>query len=473
VLLFIGAAGVEAALLAVISRGAPLPTSGWSSLTRLALASGAWLVAVLVVWRLPRRRALVLVLSAAVALRVAALAGPPTTSDDLYRYAWDGRVQAAGIDPYAEPPASPQLAGLRVAWLWPDSAACVQIGKAPGCTRINRPAVRTIYPPVAQAWFAAVYQVGGIGARHKALQVGGLIADLLTVGLMVGGLRRLRRDPRWVALYALSPLPALEFVNNAHVDVVGVMFIMAAMVVAAGPASPAGDSPVWRDMAVGLLLGAAALIKLYPAVLLVAVVGLSRARPWRSLARATGAAAALAVLAYGPHVAAVGVRVLGYLPGYLREEHYDHGERFLLLGAAGFSGWIADAAAVAALVAALAWVLWRRPPLPAGAGVLLVALFLTTTPVQPWYAGSLLAVVAIAAWPWPVAVVVAGYPYFFAVILNSPYRVGLGRVSYGAALVLLVSSSATRRRAIRKSSRQPEPPGPLLAVGTDVTSPAR
>ena len=55
---------------------------------------------------LPRRTALAVVFVFAVALRLAALAGPPVLSDDLYRYAWDGRVQAAGIDPYRYPPDS-------------------------------------------------------------------------------------------------------------------------------------------------------------------------------------------------------------------------------------------------------------------------------------------------------------------------------------------------------------------------------
>ena len=39
--------------------------------------------------------------SAASPSRSAAVSAPPQLSNDLYRYIWDGRVQAAGIDPYA------------------------------------------------------------------------------------------------------------------------------------------------------------------------------------------------------------------------------------------------------------------------------------------------------------------------------------------------------------------------------------
>jgi hypothetical protein len=35
------------------------------------------------------------------------------TFDDLYRYVWDGRVQAAGLNPYSYAPADPELAALR------------------------------------------------------------------------------------------------------------------------------------------------------------------------------------------------------------------------------------------------------------------------------------------------------------------------------------------------------------------------
>ena len=56
--------------------------------------------------RLPARRAVPLILLGAVAVQLAALSAPPQGSDDLYRYIWDGRVQAAGIDPYSYSPAA-------------------------------------------------------------------------------------------------------------------------------------------------------------------------------------------------------------------------------------------------------------------------------------------------------------------------------------------------------------------------------
>ena len=70
----------------------------------------------------------------AVILRVIMLLAPPTLSDDIYRYRWDGKVQASGRNPYAATPADPRLEELR-----DDEWA-----------QINYPRIRTIYPPLAQ-----------------------------------------------------------------------------------------------------------------------------------------------------------------------------------------------------------------------------------------------------------------------------------------------------------------------------------
>src|SRR5205085_117907 len=126
------------------------------------------------------------------------------------------------------------------------------------------------------------------------------------------------RDERWTALYALSPFPVVEVVNNGHVDGLAALLVVVALVLAARRGA------VWA----GAALGAAALIKLYPALFVLGLVGMGGAgaegggRRWSSLIRAAAGAAAVAVAGYLPHVAAVGWRVVGYLPGYLREEHY-------------------------------------------------------------------------------------------------------------------------------------------------------
>ena len=72
-------------------------------------------------------------------------------------------------------------------------------------------------------------------------------------------------------------------------------------------------SSAWRDG-----------IKLVPLLLL--PVFLRRGR-WRTSLTAVG----LVTASYLPHLVAVGVLVLGFLPGYWREEGYDGARRFALL----------------------------------------------------------------------------------------------------------------------------------------------
>jgi hypothetical protein len=463
---FVASAAAGAGLCVSFVTAEPLRNDRWALLVRLAAWAVVWGGGVVCALRLPRRAALPAIIAAGFLLRLVALAGQPILSDDLYRYAWDGRVQVSGTDPYRYTPSSTHLADLREDWLWPDDDGCARLQREPGCTRINRPTVRTIYPPLAEAWFTTVYEIAGIDARHKPWQVAGLVGDMALVALLPLVLRAWGRDERWTALYALSPVAVVEVVNNAHVDGLAALFAVLALFAAAR------RRPAWA----GALVGAAFLIKLYPALMglaLIAVAGTralratpatagggpspagepGRASRRRDLAWLAGGFAGVVTLAYLPHVAAVGLKVLGYLPGYLREERYDEGGRYLLAGLLGLPPALTAALAAGVVAGAGAWVLWRSPEAPRGAAVLIGALLLAVTPVQPWYAVTLLAVATVAAAPAWSAVALAGYPYFFAVLLDSPHAVAIGRVSYGlAAVVLLAGRRLYTPRSTRKGS---------------------
>ena len=400
-----------------------------------------WVAGVLLVGRLPRRWALVACAVGAVAIRGAALTAPPNMSDDVYRYAWDAKVQLSGVNPYERAPLDPELAPLRERWLFPDLADS-------DATRINRPTVRTIYPPLAQAWFVAVRVVTGGAAGERPWQAAAAVVDLGLCGLLAAGLRRLGHDPRLAAWWCLSPVAAVEVVNNAHVEGVAVTLAAGALLVARR-----------RPGLAGALVGAAAMVKLYPALLLVAV---ARRRPFV----AGGAFAAVCALAYLPHVLAVGPKVLGYLPGYLREERYDQGGRFLLLSWTGLPPEVLPvlAAAVVLTAAGLVWV--ADLPAVRAAPLLLGTLLLVATPVQPWYAVSVAALgVLDRAWWWAVLAVVA-WPYYRAIILDDPDAESLGRAAYALALAVVLAATLARRLHDRRSlpaAGEPGAAGPVPA----------
>src|SRR5437879_4424978 len=79
-----------------------LPSLDPARLRPLPLLAGAWMAFAVAAWllrKVPLRTSVALILVGGIAVQVAALSAPPQNSNDLYRYIWDGRVQAASIDP--------------------------------------------------------------------------------------------------------------------------------------------------------------------------------------------------------------------------------------------------------------------------------------------------------------------------------------------------------------------------------------
>ena len=330
-----------------------------------------------------------LIIGVGAVFELIALTQQPLTSDDDYRYIWDGKVQLAGIDPYRYAPADPHLSALRDRLLFGAPGHCGHL-IAGGCTAINRPTVHTVYPPVAEAAFTLVrlLSFGGHGGRLP-FQVAGALGAM-AVSVMLANLLRRRGRPMWLlALWAWSPVTISEFANNAHIDWLAVLLAVGALAYSARA----------RPGRAGALLGAAIATKVYPVMLLPSLL---RRRP----ATVIGAAAGVVVLGYLPHVLAVGTQVVGYLPGYLREEGYSSGSRLLLLG----SVLPTPIDTIAGVIIGLGIAYWSYrhtdPTAPERTAVVVAgAALLIATPNYGWYAELLVALIVLSgAWEWmPVA----------------------------------------------------------------------
>jgi alpha-1,6-mannosyltransferase len=243
------------------------------------------------------RGGLALVLVLALAMRVSIVVVNPILSTDVYRYVWDGRVQAAGINPYRFVPADPALSALRDASVFPN---------------VNRAdSAVTIYPPVAQAFF---YLATRVGETITVMRLALVACELVTIGIIIDLLRRFGRPVTTVAAYAWHPLPIWEIANNGHVDALMVALAMAGL---------------WLFIRMRPLVSAVAvalgmLVKPY---LILIMPALWRPWDWR---------VPLAVLltigiCYLPYLG-VGTGVLGYLgSGYLDEEGFEDGDGFWLV----------------------------------------------------------------------------------------------------------------------------------------------
>ena len=405
------------------------------------LLAAAWLVFPVAVWlvlRTPADRAVPLVLAGAVLLQMIAIGWPPRSTDDLYRYAWDGRVQASGTDPYRYVPTDPALADRRDDWLFPPDCQ----DRTPVCTIMNHPTSPTIYPPVAEAFFLAVHAVSPPGSRWKPWQLAAGLLALLTTAAILAALRGAGRDPRWAVLWAWCPLVVVEAGNAAHVDVLAALLVVLGLRYAAGRRAVLG----------GVLLGAAVAVKLYPALVLPAV--LRR----RGIVVCAAAAVTFAV-SYLPHVLAVGTQVLGYLPGYLHEEGYDGSGRFavlrLLLPDPVPVGVAAVLAALILAAVAAAAALRTDPDRPwDGAVVLTGVAVLLAGANYPWYALMLVALIALSGrWEWLPAAAAAYLPYFVGALdlQQEPMK----KLSYGTATALVLVLVRLRAHRARRMVQGP------------------
>ena len=169
---------------------------------------------------------------------------PPFTntylSTDLYRYVWDGRVQAHGINPYRYVPGDAHLTALRDGTIY---------------TNINRRNyAKTIYPPGCQAVFLLVTR---LSETITAMRLAMVAFEALAAWCLVLLLAEMGLPAQRVLLYAWHPLVVWEFAGGGHCDA-----IMIACIALAYLLHRRG-----REMATGAALGLAVLAKLFPLIL--------------------------------------------------------------------------------------------------------------------------------------------------------------------------------------------------------------
>jgi hypothetical protein len=250
--LFACLAGLLVAL-AALSHGPFVPV--WRLVGIAVVAHAPYAALLVLAWRGREPRAIA-VICAAAALRLALVFGHPVFSDDVYRYAWDGRVVAAGLDPYAHPPGASELAPFR------DETF----------TRINNPDLRTIYPPLAELAFGAI---ASIRPSVSAFQVAAALADLGIVILVMAIAGRYGRSDRRAAslaglAYGLNPLVCIETAMSGHLEPLAVLPVAAAVALLLRAREPERMTAAQR-IAAAVALAVGCCVKLLP-MLLVAPV---------------------------------------------------------------------------------------------------------------------------------------------------------------------------------------------------------
>ena len=305
--------------------------------------------------------AILIIAGVALLLRAMVLSVDPLLSTDIYRYIWDGKVQAAGINPYRYVPADQALALLRDGAIYP---------------KINRVDYAvTIYPPVAQMFFFIATRFGENVTTMRVAMLG-CEAALVTIIILL--LQRLGQPVTRIVGYAWHPLPVWEIANNGHVDVLMVMLMMLGLWLAV----------IGRPLQGAASIVLAALAKPFAIITLPAIW-----RPWDW--KLPLLAVSVVAVCYLPYLS-VGWGVFGFLTtGYLSEEGFSSGDKVwplavwrMIFGRMQMDTLIYFAAVAAALGGA-ATLMARRE---AGTAEkltdikrLLLAFLLLLSPNYPWY----------------------------------------------------------------------------------------
>lgn len=315
------------------------------------------------------------VLTVGLAARALALVPADGFSDDLYRYLWEGRVVLAGENPYQHPPADLALANLRDDAVWP---------------RVTHGTVPAAYPPLAQAFFAAV---SWTWATPRGMRGALVVIDLLVWISLAMLLRSRGRPPALAALWGLSPLVVLEVGASGHVDVLAVLFsILAFLALARG-----------RPLSAASSLALATLAKPYALVLIPVLALRTRWVAQSALFAAVLLAGYLPFSADGPptsglqryslewtHNAAFypafhrwAEATKEWLTGVLEGRGYSHEFR------AHFYAWdpnlIARGGLLVLWLLAAVWAVRRGGRPEARGAALLAALVILSPTVHPWY----------------------------------------------------------------------------------------
>ncbi len=301
---------------------------------------------------------------------------PPNLSHDSWRYLWDAKITLQGYSPYIYPPNSPQFAGLHNNILFHNS---------------RYRDVPTLYPPAAQLF----YLISQILVPDSLSFLKGIFVafDLGTCGVLAYLLQRNGQDPRRAILYAWCPLPIIEFALQGHLDTMPILVMLLTFITNQ-------RSGRWGRVLTGVLIGIATLMKLYPIVLLIAVV---RRKDWELVISCM----AVIGLGYLPYIILGHGRIFGFFSTYIGEQGTNAG--IIQLGLQAMCNALrldrgplliiergGDLLVMGGAVLIVFWLRWRRNLSVEAASLILIGMVLSVSShFFPWYAAVLLPLVAL------------------------------------------------------------------------------
>lgn len=171
--------------------------------------SAAFLVIIFLIKKKVITNSVKILIISGILFRISVIFLPPTASDDIYRYIWDGKVQANHINPYKFTPGADELKSLHSDML---------------PKYINHPNMQSIYPPFAQYIFFCSYSI--FGENYYGLKFILLLFEGITIFVLFLTLKSLNIPQEYIGIYSICPLPIMQFMIDGHIDAVGISLLV-------------------------------------------------------------------------------------------------------------------------------------------------------------------------------------------------------------------------------------------------------
>ncbi len=147
--------------------------------------------------------------------RLLCLGFEPLLSDDYFRFYWDARLTDLGFDVYRYSPSE-----------WLSTFDDVQLSMI--YPHLNSPNYYSVYPPVSQHFFSLTYYLSGKEIGYFVLVMKGIIIiiEIISFALLYNLIKTIKLAPHKMGLYWLHPLVVIELCGNVHTESIAIMFIL-------------------------------------------------------------------------------------------------------------------------------------------------------------------------------------------------------------------------------------------------------
>ncbi|MFY0599712.1 MAG: DUF2029 domain-containing protein [Cyclobacteriaceae bacterium] len=176
----------------------------------------------------------------------------PNLSDDVFRFIWDGRLLANGMDPYSNIPQFYVNRGNEVNGL---SLSLFE--------KLNSPLYYSVYPPLNQLIFW-ISSFGGESLLFSTNIIRAFIlaAEIASFFLLKKILMQHQKSEQLAFWFFLNPLVLLEFTGNLHFEAIVIFFLLLGFYLL-------GKN---KNISSGAVLGGAIATKLLPLIFLPAIL---------------------------------------------------------------------------------------------------------------------------------------------------------------------------------------------------------